>query len=218
MILYACSTNAGKLREFALAARESGVAGLVIEPLPGLRDIAPPEENGSTFEENARLKAAFYSGFTNELVFADDSGIEVDALGGAPGVYSARYTGRDATDADNNRLLLRNLEGLMDRTARFVCVIALARTGQVIETFHGSVEGEILHAPRGEGGFGYDPLFFYRPCGCTFAELSPEAKFAVSHRGNALRALFKSGWMTHARTVTARSRQKAKMRTGHLTI
>jgi XTP/dITP diphosphohydrolase len=191
MILYACSTNAGKLRDFALASREAGVAGLVIEPLPGLRDIAPPEENGSTFEENARLKAAYYSRFTSELVFADDSGIEVDALGGAPGVYSARYAGPEATDAANNELLLRNLEGVTDRAARFVCVIALARDGRVLETVRGSVEGEILRAPRGEGGFGYDPLFFYPPRRCAFAELSAEEKFAVSHRGNALRALFR---------------------------
>jgi XTP/dITP diphosphohydrolase len=192
MILYACSTNAGKLREFALAARDAGIAGLVIEPLPELRGIAPPEETGSTFEENARLKAAYYSGFTRELVFADDSGIEVDALGGAPGVYSARYAGPNATDAENNALLLRNLEGVTDRTARFVCVIALAREGRVLETVRGSVEGEILHAARGEGGFGYDPLFFYAPQGCSFAELSAEEKLAVSHRGNALRALFSS--------------------------
>jgi XTP/dITP diphosphohydrolase len=192
MILYACSMNPGKLREFALAAREARVAGLRIEPLPELRRIAPPDETGSTFEENARLKAAYYSGFTRELVFADDSGIEIDALDGAPGVYSARYAGPDATDAENNALLLREMEGVGERTARFVCVIALAREGQVIETVRGSVEGEILHAPRGEGGFGYDPLFFYPPRGCAFAELRAEEKLAVSHRGHALRALFSS--------------------------
>jgi XTP/dITP diphosphohydrolase len=192
MILYACSTNPGKLREFALAAGEADSAGLMIEPLPGLRNLAPPEENGSTFAANARLKAAYYSGFTRELVFADDSGIEVDALGGAPGVYSARYAGPDATDAENNALLLRNLEGVAQRTARFVCVISLARHGQVLETVRGSVEGEILHAPHGEGGFGYDPLFYYPPRRCSFAELSAEEKFAVSHRGNALRALFRT--------------------------
>jgi XTP/dITP diphosphohydrolase len=192
MILYACSTNAGKLREFALAARESGIEKLAIEPLPELRNVAAPAEDGATFEENARLKAAYYSRFTCELVFADDSGIEVDALGGAPGVYSARYAGLGVTDAENNALLLRNLEGAANRAARFVCAIALARGEQVLETVRGSVEGEILDAPRGEGGFGYDPLFFYPPQQCSFAELSAEEKFAVSHRGNALRELFRS--------------------------
>jgi XTP/dITP diphosphohydrolase len=191
MILYACSTNAGKLREFALAAGQSGVDELEIEPLPELKHIAPPEEDGATFEENARLKAAYYSGFTREPVFADDSGLEVDALGGAPGVYSARYAGVGATDVENNALLLRNLEGVRDRKARFVCAIALAHQGQVVETVRGSVEGEILDEPRGDGGFGYDPLFFYPPRKCSFAELSAEEKFAVSHRGNALRELFR---------------------------
>jgi XTP/dITP diphosphohydrolase len=197
MILYACSTNAGKLREFALAARESGIDRLAIEPLPELRRIPAPAEDGATFEENARLKAAYYSAFTREPVFADDSGIEVDALGGAPGVYSARYAGVGAADAQNNALLLRNLEDATNRTARFVCAIALARDGQVLETLRGSVEGEILHAPRGEGGFGYDPLFFYPPRACSFAELSAQEKFAVSHRGNALRALL------HSRAIIA---------------
>ena len=192
MILYACSTNTGKLREFASAGRESGIAGLAIEPLPRLKTIPAPEEDGSTFEENARAKAVYYSGFAEQLVFADDSGIEVDALGGAPGVYSARYAGPNATDAENNTLLLQTLEGIADRAARFVCVIALAQNGQALELVRGSVEGEILHAPRGEGGFGYDPLFFYPPRGCSFAELGAEEKFAVSHRGNALRALFLS--------------------------
>ena len=192
MILYACSTNAGKLREFALAARESGVDRLVIEPLPELKQIPAPAEDGATFEENARLKAAYYSRFTREQVFADDSGIEVDALGGAPGVYSARYAGLGATDAKNNALLLRNRTGATNRTARFVCAFALSRDGQVLETVRGSAEGEILQAPRGAGGFGYDPLFFYPPRGCSFAELSAEEKFAVSHRGNALRALLRS--------------------------
>jgi XTP/dITP diphosphohydrolase len=184
MILYACSSNPGKLREFGLAAR-----GFTMEALPNLGAIPPPEETGSTFEENSRLKALYYSGFTSEFVFADDSGIEVDALGGAPGVHSARYAGLHATDAENNAFLLRNLEHGARRSARFVCVITLARENQVVASFRGSVEGEILPAPRGNGGFGYDPLFFYPPLKCSFAELDPEHKFAVSHRGNALRAL-----------------------------
>ncbi|HEX3681995.1 MAG TPA: RdgB/HAM1 family non-canonical purine NTP pyrophosphatase [Bryobacteraceae bacterium] len=184
MILYACSSNPGKLREFALA-----VASTVIQPLPRLRDIPAPDETGSTFEENARLKAVYYSAFTPELVFADDSGLEVDALAGAPGVHSARYAGPNATDAENNALLLEALANTARRSARFVCFLALARQGQVLRIFRGAVDGEILPAPRGAGGFGYDPLFFYPPFGCSFAELAPEQKFAVSHRGNALRAL-----------------------------
>jgi XTP/dITP diphosphohydrolase len=189
--LYACSTDPGKLKEFALAARSWHVPDLVIEPLPQLGHVAAPEETADSFEENARAKAIYYSAFTPELVFADDSGLEVDALGGAPGVISARYAGLGATDEANNALLLRNLGSATQRTARFVCVIALARAGEVLQTFRGTVEGEILETPRGVNGFGYDPLFYYPPLGCSFAELAPEEKFAVSHRGNALRALLK---------------------------
>ena len=184
MLLYACSTNTGKLKEFELAATD-----LTIEPLPILRTVPPPVENGTTFEENARIKAIYYSAFTQQLVFADDSGLEVDALGGAPGAISARYAGPHATDEANNALLLRNLESIAQRSGRFVCVIALARQGKVLQTFHGAVEGEILRAPRGTNGFGYDPLFYYPPFACSFAELAPEQKFAVSHRGIALRNL-----------------------------
>lgn len=189
MIVYACSTNPGKLHEFRLAAREFGAGKIVIEPLPGREKIDPPEEPGTTFQENAALKAAYYAAFTSELVFADDSGLEVDALGGAPGVYSARYAGENATDAENNELLLQRLKSAGDRSARFVCVIAVARASRVLETFRGTVEGRILSQPRGEGGFGYDPLFFYPPFGMTLAEATPEAKFSVSHRGKALRAM-----------------------------
>ncbi len=185
-VLYACSTNAGKLREFALYSTRSKYT---IEPLPRLKEIPPPEEDGLTFEENASLKAAYYSHHTSELVFADDSGIEVDALGGEPGVYSARFAGRNATDQANNELLLSRLAGSASRTARFVCVIALARAGRVIRTFHGSVEGDILTEPKGRNGFGYDPLFFYPPFDASFAEVSGEKKFLVSHRGQALRGL-----------------------------
>jgi XTP/dITP diphosphohydrolase len=182
MILYACSTNPGKLREFVLA-------GLPIEPLPGLREIVAPEETGSTFEENAELKALYYSQFTKEPVFADDSGLEADALGCEPGVFSARYAGENATEAQNNALLLERLKGASNRRGRFVCAIALAQTGRLISTVRGTVEGEILEAPRGANGFGYDPLFFYPPLNCGFAELASEEKFQVSHRGKALRAL-----------------------------
>ncbi|MBV9303672.1 MAG: RdgB/HAM1 family non-canonical purine NTP pyrophosphatase [Acidobacteriaceae bacterium] len=190
MIVYACSTNPGKLREFVLAGQESGLRELVLEPLPRLQTIPTPSEEGATFEENAFTKAVYYSRFTRELTIADDSGLEVAALREAPGVYSARYAGPNATDAANNELLLRNLQNVADRRARFVCVLALARAGHVLTTFRGVAEGRILNAPRGDCGFGYDPLFFYPPLNCTFAELTLDEKFAVSHRGNAFRKLF----------------------------
>ena len=127
MLIYACSSNAGKLREFSLAASELGPADITLVALPGLKDISPPDEAGETFEENAIEKALYYTGFTDEIVLGDDSGIEVDALGGAPGVDSARYAGFGATSEANNQLLLHNMLGRTDRTARFVCAIALAQ-------------------------------------------------------------------------------------------
>jgi XTP/dITP diphosphohydrolase len=180
--LYACSGNPGKLAEFSLASSE-------ILPLPAINQLPAPEESGATFEENAILKALYYSRFTSELVFADDSGLEVAALAGAPGILSARFAGPDATDEQNNSLLLERLANAAHRTARFVTVIALARSGALLDTSTGTVEGEILHAPRGAYGFGYDPLFFYPPLGRSFAELPDPDKFAVSARGKALRAL-----------------------------
>jgi XTP/dITP diphosphohydrolase len=123
------------------------------------------------------------------LLFADDSGLEVDALGGAPGVLSARYAGRHGDDEANNRLLLENLRGATDRKARFVCAIALVEAGRVRGVYRGAVEGVIIDAPRGAGGFGYDPLFYYPPFGQTFGEAGGEEKFAVSHRGQAMRAM-----------------------------
>ena len=195
MIIYACSGNPGKLREFDLAASKSG-AGISIEPLPGLKNVASPDETGETFKENAVLKAIYYSGFTSELVFADDSGIEVDALGGAPGVYSARFAGLNATDEANNQLLLQRLGSANNRNGRFVCVIAVACGGKLLQTFRGSVEGEILYESCGTGGFGYDPLFFYPPLQKTLAEVTAEEKFEVSHRGKALRAMI--DWLAKA--------------------
>jgi len=125
------------------------------------------------------------------LLFADDSGLEVDALDGAPGVISARYAGPGATDAMNNALLLGNMRGRENRRARFVCVIALVNRGELLRTFRGTVEGEILEAPRGTGGFGYDPVFYYPPYARSLGEVSLEEKMAVSHRGQALKALFR---------------------------
>lgn len=187
MTVYCASGNPGKLREFRLAAE---LGGLQVETLPGLAGMQPCEETGATFEANAILKADYYGQHTPGLLFSDDSGLEVDALGGAPGVHSARFAGPEATDLANNQLLLERLRGVRDRTARFVCVIALAESGRLVRTFRGVVEGQILDAARGSNGFGYDPLFYYPPFGCSFGEAAAERKLKVSHRGAALRALF----------------------------
>lgn len=183
MTVFCATSNAGKLREFQLAAPDFDV-----QKLP--KQVTAPEETAETFEENAMLKAVYYGQFADGYLFADDSGLEVDALGGAPGVHSARYAGDHAKDADNNELLLKNLDGHMNRSARFVCVIALVKDGKPVKTFRGSVEGQILDAPRGSGGFGYDPLFFHEPFGCTFGEAPIGDKMLVSHRAQALSAMF----------------------------
>jgi len=185
MRLRCATTNRGKLAEFNLAAAS---AGIEILPLDNLKSLPECVEDGRTFEENAIKKALYYSAWTDDALIADDSGLEVDALGGEPGVRSARYSPQ-GTDAANNALLLENLRGEAIRTARFVCVIALARRGELTAVFHGEVEGRILDAPRGVAGFGYDPLFFYEPFGLTFGEASEESKLAVSHRGRAFERL-----------------------------
>ena len=185
MKIYCATTNPGKLREFGQSLGQA----FDLETLPGLDRIPPPEETGITFEENAILKALYYGRGVRGLLFAEDSGLAVDALDGAPGVYSARFAGPDATDAGNNELLLERMSGQSNRTARYVCVIALVRDGALAGTFRGEVEGEIALEPRGYNGFGYDPLFFYSPFGCTFGEASAAQKASVSHRGRALAAL-----------------------------
>ena len=154
-----------------------------------LREIPVCDETGVTFEENAIQKALYYGAHTSGLLFAEDSGLEVDALGGEPGVYSARYAGPDATDEANNALVLKRLGSSAQRAGRFVCVIALVQAGQLVQTFRGTVEGEILTGPRGPNGFGYDPLFFYPPFGCSFGEIPAAQKQTVSHRGIALKLL-----------------------------
>jgi len=183
--LYCATTNPGKLREFQMAFDVS----VQVEVLPSLASITPPEETGLTFEENAALKAQYYSKHCDGYLFADDSGLEVDALAGAPGVYSARFAGPHATDAANNQLLISRMQGIANRTARFVCSIALATEGRLVETFRGEVEGRLLDAPRGDTGFGYDPLFFYPPFDCTFGEAPLDRKMEVSHRAEALRRM-----------------------------
>ena len=181
MIVYCGTSNAGKLREFQLAAPDFEICGVA----------APaPEELGSTFEDTARSKALYYGSHAKGWVFADDSGLEVEALHGAPGVHSARFAGPDANDQRNNELLLERLRGVEKRSARFVCSIALVLHGRVEKTFHGRVEGRILDAARGSNGFGYDPLFYYEPFGLTFGEATDAQKMQVSHRAQALQAMF----------------------------
>ena len=184
-VLYCATTNAAKVKEFRAALEQH----YDVRQLPDIGGISPPDETGATFEENAALKAIYYSGFCGDPVFADDSGLEVDALGGAPGVYSARFAGEDAKDADNNRLVLERMARVPDRTARFVCVIGLAHQGKLVASFRGVVEGALLEEPRGPHGFGYDPLFYYPPFGCSFGEAELARKGEVSHRGQALRTL-----------------------------
>jgi XTP/dITP diphosphohydrolase len=196
--LYAASSNAGKLRDFEMAA---AVFDVEIAVLPGLSDIPAPEEDGASFEANARLKAEEYSrARPGLLVMADDSGLEVDALGGAPGVRSARYAddaGFDLTDSEdaddrNNLYLLEQLRGhARPWTARYRCMLALARDGVVLLTASGAVEGEIIPEPHGMGGFGYDPLFWLPELGKTMAEIDLETKQRLSHRGRALAALLR---------------------------
>lgn len=198
-ILYAATSNPGKLRDFSVAAEQDGVH---IEPLPGLEGIAAPHEDQPTFEGNARLKAEYYSRFIGELVLADDSGLEVDALQGEPGVRSARFAadagweaptghgGKPLTvDERNNLYLLERLRGIAERSGRYRCVLAVARGGATLLTAEGSVEGSILETPRGSGGFGYDPLFRLPELQRTMAEISLEEKHTLSHRGRAFRAL-----------------------------
>jgi XTP/dITP diphosphohydrolase len=197
--LYAATTSQGKLRDFRTAAEAHD---LIIEPLPILATIPVPEENGRTFAENAALKAVYYSRFApGELIVADDSGLEVDALGGAPGVRSARFAAdagivdspdaNDNTDVWNNLLLLKRMVWVHteQRTARYRCVLVAARDGVVLHTAEGTVEGQILDAPRGTGGFGYDPLFYLPALDKTMAEIDLETKHTLSHRGRAIAAL-----------------------------
>lgn len=180
--------NQGKIREISALLKDFD---LTVQGLDQYPDIGEIPETGETFEENARIKAEAVSRATGLVALADDSGLAVDALEGAPGVYSARYSGENATDQTNNDKLLRALSGTPEheRTARFVCVMAaMAPGGEHIEA-RGEWEGHITTAPRGEGGFGYDPLFIDPELGRTSAELDPATKNARSHRGRALSAL-----------------------------
>jgi XTP/dITP diphosphohydrolase len=189
--VYCATTNPGKLREFNLIAAHYGEGQLEVIPVPGLKAIEPPEETGTTFDANAILKAEYYSGFVDGLVFADDSGLVVDALNGAPGIYSARYAGEGATDAANNARVLDAMRDVDNRSARFVCAMAVAAGRHSRQTFQDAVEGVLLSAPSGPNGFGYDPLFYFPPFGCSFGEASAERKLLVSHRGKAMEQMIR---------------------------
>jgi XTP/dITP diphosphohydrolase len=186
--LIVASSNQGKLREYRALAASAG-APLELALIPNFGALPKFDETADTFAENAMGKALHYSHFSEGLVMADDSGLVVPALDGAPGVHSARYAGRGASDADRIRKLLDAMRGKKgeERRARFVCVVALAERGEARGVFSASADGELLDAPRGESGFGYDPIFFFPDLGKTYAELAREEKNQHSHRGKAFR-------------------------------
>lgn len=194
--LFLASSNPGKLAEYRLLAQTAGPAWggdaqIALQLLPRFDSLPAFEENAATFAENATGKALHYSRFCDGFVFADDSGLVVPALGGAPGVLSARYAGPGASSAERNAKLLRELHGRngQDRAACFVCAIALAQSGRAKAIVTARVDGEILDAPRGDRGFGYDPVFYVSELRKGFAEISSEEKNAHSHRGRAFRKL-----------------------------
>jgi XTP/dITP diphosphohydrolase len=186
--LVVASSNEGKLREYRALAASAGTS-VELALIPNFDALPKFDEAANTFAENAIGKALHSSRFSEGFVIADDSGLVVPALGGAPGVHSARYAGPGASDADRIRKLLEEMHGKNgeDRRARFVCVITLAERGNVRGVFSASAEGELLDAPRGAGGFGYDPIFFFPAFGKTYAEISREEKNQHSHRGKAFR-------------------------------
>jgi XTP/dITP diphosphohydrolase len=190
--LLVATSNKGKLRDFANAAKDE----VNLVPLPGLETIAAPDEDEDTFEGNARIKAVYYSMFApGEIVIADDSGLEVDALGGAPGVRSARYAedmkfaGEGSGDVRNNACLMAALQSVEAPIGRYRCALVAAQDGVVLATGNGTVEGRILPAARGGGGFGYDPYFLPQGATGTMAEIGDSERMALSHRGRALRDL-----------------------------
>ena len=186
MTLVVATTNRHKRAEIE---RILDGVDCVVEPISALAAVPPPEETGRTFAENARLKALYYGRRVPHLTIAEDSGLEVDGLDGEPGVRSARFGGPtypEKFDLVYERLRAR---GAPRSPARFVCAVAAAEGGRVVFEAAGTIEGRIADRPAGRGGFGYDPIFFYPPYGCTLAEVSAERKAAVSHRGNAFRRL-----------------------------
>jgi len=192
--LYLGSSNPGKLNEYRVLAENAGQSSFIsveLELLPEFPTFPEFDENAPTFAENATGKALHYSRLSESLVFADDSGLVVPVLGGAPGVHSARYAGANATNSQRIEKLLSEMRGKVgeERSAYFVCAIALARKGRALAVVTDRVGGEILESPIGAGGFGYDPVFYFPALKKTFAELSPEEKNRRSHRGKAFRKL-----------------------------
>jgi XTP/dITP diphosphohydrolase len=191
--IYFASSNPGKLAEFRTLAEsntaEASSTTVRVEMLPRFESLPSFEENAPTFGENALGKALYYSKLSDGIVFADDSGLVVPALGGAPGVHSARYAGPDATSVDRINKLLQELAGKprKERAAYFCCVITMIRQGLPIAVISNRADGEILEVPRGTGGFGYDPIFYLPALDRTFAELTSQEKNLYSHRGKAFR-------------------------------
>lgn len=188
MRVVVASQNRAKVREIASIL---GLCGIEVVPQAELDGLPDVEETGTTYAANALLKARAIAGVTGLVTIADDSGIEVDFLGGKPGIHSARFAGPDATDEERNQRILDLLEGLPDRDrgAAFRCTAAWATPDGRAVTFAGSVRGRIAREPCGTGGFGYDPIFFYPPYGVTFGQVDAKRKHAVSHRGRAFRLL-----------------------------
>ena len=204
--LYVATSNPGKLRDFAYASSAPLFGEIDIRPLPNLTSIPEPSETARTFAGNARIKALAYAQLApGEIVIADDSGIELDALGGAPGVRSARYakdqaftsssfeSAWDSKDELNNQCLLQNAASLQGnaRRARYCCVLAAARDGEILTYGHGTLEGALLDRPRGEAGFGYDPIFLIPELDQTMAEVSPDQRLQYSHRARAFADLLR---------------------------
>lgn len=186
------TTNAGKLREI-----RSLLSGVPVEltTLHDLDSIDEPEETGATFEENARLKALYYASRSGLATVAEDSGLVIDGMDGEPGVQSARFLRPDASYPERFVEIFRRLAEppMKNRAARFVCALAVAENGRIVYEARGTVEGEIAHEPRGERGFGYDPIFYFPAYDATLAEVADDAKLAVAHRGQAFRAL--AAWL-----------------------
>lgn len=199
MRLLVATTNTGKLREIRSLLADVPVDLVTLRDLPSIEE---PEETGLTFAENARLKALYYATHSGMTTVAEDSGLVIDGLDGEPGVRSARFLRPDATYPQRFAAIFQRLAGPpeKDRTARFVCSLAVARPGEIVYEARGTVEGEIADEARGSGGFGYDPIFYYPSYGSTLAEVTEEAKLAVAHRGMAFRQL--ASWLQTLPTLS----------------
>lgn len=183
MVLLIATANPGKVREIRRSLEGIGVEIQTLEAYPA---VAPPEETGRTFAENARFKALYYAAALGQLTVAEDSGLEIDALGGAPGVESARFGGDEASYPEKFALIYA--AGGAESAARFMCAVAVARGADILFEARGTMDGRIASEPKGDGGFGYDPIFFYPPFGCTLAQAA-DRKSEVSHRAEAFRAV-----------------------------